>query len=218
MPKAFVILAVVLWAGTVEAADRPVYGPPPAWVKPVAIPDIPAPTDGSAIQTLLADHQARLGPDGDDLYNEMATRILTPDGLPLASKIALSWDPQTEFLTVHKLDIVRGGRRISILAGGKTLTVLRRETNLELAMLDGDLTGTIQPEGVRVGDVIDIAITDHGRDPVLKGHSQDVIAVAGLGVLGRVHFSAQLAGDEGRELEGHQRPRIGLLPRHSGFL
>lgn len=77
-----------------------------------------------------------------------------------------------------------------MLAGGKTFTVLRRETNLELAMLDGDLTATIQPEGLRVGDTLDIAFTLHRHDPVFQGHSEDITGIAGLGVLGRVHLRA----------------------------
>ena len=45
------------------------------------------------------------------------------------------WNPDTETLTLHRFAIVRGDRTIDVLNGGKAVTVLRRETNLQLAML-----------------------------------------------------------------------------------
>src|SRR5262249_17402052 len=51
-------------------------------------------------------------------------------------------------------------------------TVLRRENNLERAMLDGRLTAAIQVQGLQVGDIVDYAFSITRRDPVLKGHSE----------------------------------------------
>ena len=51
-----------------------------------------------------------------------------------------TWKPDTETLTIHYVTIHRGGQTIDELAGGRKFIVLRRENNLELAMLDGALT------------------------------------------------------------------------------
>lgn len=71
---------------------------------------------------------------------------------------------------MNKVHIIRDGRRIDVLGAGQTFTTVRRETNLEAAMLDGTLTAAIQPEGLQVGDIINVAVTTEHVDPVLKGH------------------------------------------------
>jgi len=71
-----IVIAALVWAGAAGAAgaaDRPLYGPPAAWVKPIAIPDIPTPADGAAVQVLLEDHQAKFSADGDDVFVETAS-------------------------------------------------------------------------------------------------------------------------------------------------
>ena len=178
--------AALLAAGSAAPADKPLYAPPPAWVKPAPIPHIPPSTDGSAIQVLLSDTQARLGPDADETYSETAIRILTPQGLTAMANLVQVWNPDTDTLTFHRLAIVRGEQTIDVLNGGKAVTVLRRETNLQLAMLDGELTAAVQPEGLRVGDILDVAATISRRDPVMQGRSQAMAGVRFPGIAGRV--------------------------------
>src|SRR6185503_3422588 len=84
----------------------------------------------------------------------------------------LNWQPATDTVTINKLHNRRDGKVIDVLASGQTFTVLRRETNLDAAMLDGTLTGNIQPEGLQEGDIIDLATTTEHTDPVLKGHAE----------------------------------------------
>ena len=99
----------------------------------------------------------------------------------------LEWDPQTDTPIVHKLHIIRGDQVIDALAGGKTFTVLRREKNLEIAMLDGRLTATLQLEGLRVGDIVDLATTVRRHEPALQGRSENFNIMSRPGVIGRFH-------------------------------
>jgi tetratricopeptide (TPR) repeat protein len=147
--------------------------PPEAWVKPVPIPAAAATDSTAAVRFLLQDIQTKFGADGDETYGETAIRFQTPQGLQ-AGTVALPWNPETDTLTVHKVHIVRGDQVIDVLAAGQTFTVLRRETNLELATLDGMLTAALQPEGLQVGDVLDIAFTLKRHDPALGGRSQNL--------------------------------------------
>ena len=155
------------------AADKPLFGPPEAWVKPVAIPTPPVSADDtSPVRRLLLVAQTHFGPDGgNETYSETAYRIQTSQGLGVGN-IAFGWRPDSDVLTVHKVHIIRGGQVIDLLAKGQTFTILRRETGLEEAMLDGRLTATLQPEGLQVGDVISVAITIKHHDPVMRGHSE----------------------------------------------
>lgn len=188
MLKYAVALAAALSASSAYGADLPRYAPPPAWVKPLTIPAIAPSTDGSAVQILLQNSQTRLGAEADEFFTEAAVRILTPQGLAAFGNIPESWDPATETLTFHRLDIIRGDKRIDLLEGGKKVTVLRRETNLNLAMLDGALTATVQPEGLQVGDVVDIQVGLERRDPVRRGHSEQDAFDRHPGLAGRLYL------------------------------
>ncbi len=190
MLKASILSVALAWAGGAAAGDQPIYAPPPAWVKPLPIPH--AATNGGTVaaQVLLENYQAFLGPTSDQFYSETATKVLSPQALGGVGNLSLSWNPETETVTIHKLNIVRGDNVIDVLAGGKRFTILRRESNLELAMLDGTLTATIQPEGLQVGDIVDLAITFERHDPVFQGRSEGATTLYPSGVVAHAHFSA----------------------------
>lgn len=156
------------------AADAIKFGPAPSWVVPQAIPANAKSTD-APIAVLLSDQQIALDPGKVTFYRHGAMRIQTPQGLA-AGNISVLWDPATEIVTVNKLNIIRGGKVIDVLASGQTFTTLRRETNLDAATLDGTLTAALQPEDLQVGDVIEIATTIERSDPILKNHAQTSFA------------------------------------------
>jgi len=167
-----VLLAGATFAGgtSAYAADALKFGPPPSWVVPQPVPTNVKATD-APIAVLLTDEQIALDPGKVTTYRDGVLKIQTPQGLA-AGNISLEWDPATETLTVNKLNIIRDGKVIDVLASGQTFTTLRRETNLDAATLDGTLTATIQPEGLQQGDELEIATTREHSDPVLKDHVQ----------------------------------------------
>lgn len=159
------------WAAT----DKPLSAPAPAWVKPTPVPTDATTGDQGAVQILLQDQQIAFMPGKTSSYAESVVKIAKPEGLDVGN-LSFAWDPERQVPTVHKLLIRRGDKVIDVLASGQAFTVLRRETNLDAATLDGVLTANIQPEGLQVGDVIDFAMTIDSSDPVLKDH---VEAIAG---------------------------------------
>jgi tetratricopeptide (TPR) repeat protein len=171
MFKVLAGFVTALAATSAWAQTSVTVAPPEAWVKPVPIPTATATDSTAAVRFLLQDIQTKFGADGDETYGETAIRFQTPQGLQ-AGTVALPWNPETDTLSVHKVHIVRGDQVIDVLAAGQTFTVLRRETNLELATLDGMLTAALQPEGLQVGDVLDVAFTLKRHDPALDGRSQ----------------------------------------------
>ena len=46
----------------------------------------------------------------------------------------------------------------------QSFETLRREENLEQAMLDGVLTATLQPAGLRIGNILDVAYSIVSRE------------------------------------------------------
>jgi len=187
--RAFVFFMLAVSASAASAAEKLVVGAPPPWVKPVALPTNDKP-DGTPVKIVLLDQQVDLQPGRMTTYGESAMRIQTPEGLS-ASAISFSWDPVIESVTVHKLLIHRGTQIIDVLAGGQSFTVVRREPNLEYAVLDGRLTATLQPEGVQVGDVVDLAVSVTRSDPALGSHVEHLLATWNGVAISRAHLRAQ---------------------------
>lgn len=172
-------LAAPAWA-----SDKPVFGPPPAWVDIAPIPDPPTADGAAAVQVVLDDNQARLEPDGDAYYTRRVLKVLKPEGLASFKSQTFTWSPDKDDLAIHTLRILRGGQTIDLLKDGQDMPVLRRETNLERASLDGRLTVSRQIEGLQTGDLIDVAFTRTHRDAVV-GRSYDAEKFAVPGLVGR---------------------------------
>ena len=177
-----------------RASDQPSYSPPPAWAKPLPIPKDDG-QENTPFKVLLVNDQTRLMPGGIERFHETATRILSPQGLGPVGAVSMNWDPDTQDLIIHSVRILRGDQVIDALAGGKKFLVLRRENNLELAMLDGRLTATIEPEGLQLGDILDIAYTVTTHDPALSGHAVAFDGLQVAGVAGRVYMSTSWLAD-----------------------
>lgn len=167
------------------AAPKPVFGPPPKWVDVAAVPEAPPAEGAPAVQTLLDDNQSRLTPTGDTFYNRRIRKVLKPEGLSSQTTFGVTWDPEDETVTIHTLRIIRNGKAIDLLDKGRKMLVLRREQDLERAMLDGRMSATQQIEGLQVGDILDAAWTHTGRDPVAGNRSYDVEGLGFPGVAGR---------------------------------
>jgi tetratricopeptide (TPR) repeat protein len=181
-----------VWSSAGLAADALKQGPAPAWVVHHDIPAIKA-TD-APVQLLLEDEQVAFERGKVTTYSEGALKIQNSQGLD-AGNLALVWQPATDTVTVNKLQIVRGGKVIDVLAGGQTFTILRRETNLDAATLDGTLTATLQPEGLQEGDTVVLATTTEHSDPVLKGHVEAMFGTWGGIPIGLANAALQWPSD-----------------------
>ena len=164
----FVLFAIGL-AAPLWAADDVLFGPVPDWVTERAVTQVEASSSETPVRILLLDFQVRLNPDSQTYFTAMRLKFLSPPGLS-AGNIALPWRSETDELTVHRLQILRGDKAIDVLAEGQTFTVLRREQIFEQAMLTGVLTANMFPEGLEVGDILDLAYSVEIRHPVLNGH------------------------------------------------
>jgi tetratricopeptide (TPR) repeat protein len=180
------VAATAIVSSVAQAADKPIIAPAPAWVKPVSAP-AGSKADETPVQILLSDQQIALTPGKQTVYSAVTLKIQTPQGLA-AGNISLPWRPDTDELIVHKLLIRRGSEVIDVLASGQTFTVMRRETNLESATLDGVLTANIQPEGLQVGDILEFAASVTTSDPVMQGHVEQVVGAWDGAPIGRAHL------------------------------
>lgn len=153
------------------------------------IPAAPPVAEGAAIISLLNDTQIRLSDEAQTVYSADIYKIATAQGLDDAS-LQLTWDPSLEVLTIHRYRLWRDGKPIDLLGDGKGLTVMQREKNMESAALDGELTASIQPDGVRVGDLVDLAYSIRRHDPATEGRSQLLIGPPNGVPIGRLRMRA----------------------------
>lgn len=153
-------VVLVLFGGTTlaHAGETVEQGPAPDWVRSTKSPEDTSPSE-APVKVLLANYQLKFTPRTSTMYVESYIRVQNPQGLQLLGNVTLPWKPDSDVLTVHKLQLLRGDQAIDILAGGQKFEVLRRENNLERAALDGILTATLQPAGMEVGDVLNLAFS-----------------------------------------------------------
>lgn len=159
-------LTLSAFASPADAGERILRGPPPAWVLPPseAAASTRAPT-ADGLRLLLLDTQFRAEANEQSFYMRTQTVAASPQGVVAMGNIGVTWSPASQDITVHHVTILRNGETIDVL-GSQDFETLRREENLQLAMLDGRLTAVLQPAGLRVGDVLDVAYTLISRDTV----------------------------------------------------
>src|SRR5438552_11821205 len=178
--------AALIASSPAWAADELKFGAPPAWVVLQVISPASDKAKDQPVALLLHDQQTLLEPGKTSSFSELAFKIQKPEGLA-AGNMSIAWNPAFDTVTVNRLEIRRGDQVIDVIKSGQTFTTMRRETNLEMAMLDGMLTANIQPEGLQQGDVVVLATTTEHVDPVMKGHVEAGFAPWGSAQIGLAH-------------------------------
>jgi len=111
---------------------------------------------------VLVDHQIRL--DAVEFhYSRFVTRLTNVSGIEDHSQITINFDPKVERLHLHSILIRRGGRSIDQLRNGR-VRIIQRENNLEVQLVDGELTFHLVMADVRVGDIVDYSYTLERRN------------------------------------------------------
>ena len=166
-------VALALLAGTAHAGDQPLYKPAPDWVTPAPAIDIKTVSAEDPLMLRL-DQQQRLQGDEVTAYVDMMINVSSPEVLTQAGTLQFPWDPANGDLIIHSVEILRGGETIDLIKAGQKFTVIRREQMLERAQMNGLLTATMAVEGLRVGDVLRVAVSTVRHDPALGGRIQAI--------------------------------------------
>ncbi|AZU05316.1 hypothetical protein X907_2807 [Glycocaulis alkaliphilus] len=165
-----------------SSSDRTMeFGPAPVFVQAVAMPD-PAtatvePTGGARL--LLADfqHDARYTEAG--LYTRYVIEAVTGAGLSAISRFQISLDPRYQSILIHEAAIIRDGERES-REGRIAAEFLRREPELDFGIITGMEVAVLRIEDVRQGDILDLAYSVTGANPLLAPHETRTFPLASL--------------------------------------
>jgi lipoprotein NlpI len=148
------------------------FGKTPDWVRPVkaSAPQAAPAAGGLGYRLLLIDTQTLLGADtSQQVYTRTLSVATESAGLQVVSKAELYFNPAYQTLTVHEASVQRNGTRLDRLKDAR-IELLRREEALERQTLTGVQTLLVLLNDVRVGDVVEVAYTVHGANPIFKGH------------------------------------------------
>lgn len=193
--KAALVAGWLSTSGALCAQDAGItLAPHPEWAQPLA--ELPVPDDAQGPFFVRQENTiTRLSATGQANYFSRTLRILQPQALQIGN-LAITWNPAAGTPQVHNLRIRRGERVIDVL--DKTqFEIMRREDQLEAAMLNGLLTATLRIPDLRVGDDLEIAYTVPGHDPTLGATSHGLMFLADSPPQGR--FRLELAWENGQE-------------------
>lgn len=175
------VLATV--TGSVYAGSKDVrYAPEAKWVAPVPTGTTSETPAGAAVRMIYFDSQVFLGPNGMEAFQAFRIRILKPEALQVGN-LSVAWNPAAGDATVHRVRIIRNGETIDVLAKLK-FNVIQREGFLENAMLNGNMTATLQVPGLQVGDELEFAATTQAKDPTLGDHVFGFVQLARMAMSG----------------------------------
>ena len=204
MQKALSLALVLTGLTTVDARaqdDAVRFAPPPEWVE-VSEP-LPVPDDASGLMFVRRqDSITHLDRNGQSDYFGYRIRILHPNALQLGN-VSIGWNPAVGSPIVHALKVYRNGDEVDVLSDNE-FQVLRREDQLEYAMLSGLLTAVLQVPDLRVGDELEFALTIPSHDPTLGRDSFGLTALIPEPAPGR--FALRVSWVDGQE------PTVKLTP------
>jgi transglutaminase-like putative cysteine protease len=206
-------------APSVALAAEYKAGPAPGWV---IVTGPGNPTDGQlskdsdGVSYLLVDTQERHDEEASTRFRRVVSRALNPHGVESVANIEIQFDPSYQALTLHAVDLVRGGRVIHKLATAK-VRVIQRETELDARIFDGMKSANIFLDDVRVGDVVDYAYSVSGRNPVFAGGTFGRVALQYGVPAARVHARVLVPEDEVVTVSTLYSSKKPSMTRHDGF-
>lgn len=162
--------AVSCVSAPVLAGDVVVYAAPAEWVAPKTL----GASKSAGPAFALYDVQVHMEGGVVSTYQDSAIRMSTPVMLTQAGTITAEWMPDKGDLIIHRIELLRDGEVIDLLAQGAKFEVLRREQNLERRAVDGRRTATLAVPGMRVGDVLRVAYTITLADQALGAEMQSI--------------------------------------------
>jgi transglutaminase-like putative cysteine protease/lipoprotein NlpI len=182
------------------------FGPVPAWVKPVpqagaASPKPPAP-GAKARREALVDIQTQLAPKSATVtWLHLQHVALDTSTLREVSEPQISFNPAYQQLVIHQVGVIRDGQRLERLKDAR-IELMRREQQLERQMIDGVRTALVVISDVRVNDIVDVAYSIEGENPIFDGRFAALLPVAGDVPIDRLHLRVEGPAERRLQVRG----------------
>jgi hypothetical protein len=153
---------------------------------PAFVEDRPLPSEWPAAAPGAQDEQWRFWrydrqvdhrPGADVAYTDYVYEPRSQGNIADAGRFDLSFNPDYQQLTLHRVELRRNGRWESRLKP-KDISIARRERQFEQDIADGLVAALIVIEDVRAGDVVRISWSVTGSNPILAGQFSEQARLA----------------------------------------
>jgi hypothetical protein len=194
MARGLLLAALLALGGTVaaQAADAPAavehqrgefrfsVAPAPAFVVEADVPEAWDPKVGASDdrwRNWLLDRQVDRRTDTPVDYYDHVYEPMSPSQVAEAAKFQVDFNPGYQTLTLHRVQLRRDGQWLDRLDPAR-ISLARRETGFEDDMADGSVTALVVLPDVRPHDVVRIAYSIRGGNPILAGHVANIFPIA----------------------------------------
>ena len=147
--------------------------PAPGWITDRPLPQaskarIASAESGTAF--LLIDEQYLSHAAGHDDWFRLASMVTNRSGLEAGGQITVTFDPAFQTASVNFIHLIRDGKVID-LTRETQFRVVEHEDDLNDGIISGTLKSIANLRDVRVGDIIDYAVTLHNRNSLWPGQA-----------------------------------------------
>lgn len=155
--------------------------PTPSWVEPPTVPvDTPVPV-GAVLphtQYLLVDDQTQLHAGGGATrFVHRSYRVVTREGLESGGQLEVPYDPASEVLRFHDLQVFRDGAWSPRIDDAHT-AIIQPEDDLWQGLLTGQRTLVVLVPDLSVGDIVRYSYTLESDDTLFGGRWTDGFQLA----------------------------------------
>lgn len=168
----------------------------PAWVQDLSV-DTAAPVDPDRARrgtyTLLRDVRIRLERDSVERYWRSVKKAVSQAGVQELGEFEIDYAPQFERLLLHRAAVIRDGQVLD-QTGHASLRLLDSEDEQARGVYNGRVTALLVLNDVRAGDVIDVAFSVVGYNPVMGERYAGHVRLGGETNVRRVHVEVSSAG------------------------
>lgn len=148
-------------------------------------PDIETKDISYGLLTLLSDEQIHI--PKKERYIRFARKITDNVGIQDGSSISINYDPTYQQLTLHSIVVYRNGKRINKL-NVNDFQVIRKESNSESYIYDGSLNAVANLADIRNGDILDVAYSIKGFNPIHGDHFSGATALNDFQPVGKINY------------------------------
>ena len=149
--------------------------PVPSWVKPVEPGnDIEVTANNNGMVYLLADRQENL--QRNAFYYREVRKIISQKGIEGGASISARFNPIFEKLIFNSIKVIRNGTVLDRLDRSR-IELVPKEKEPDRAFYDPSLSAQMVLDDVRVGDVVELALTVEGANPLNRGKYSKVYLV-----------------------------------------
>ena len=142
-------------------------GPVPSWVKSIEPgSDVGVGADNAGMVYLLADRQENL--QRNAFYYREVRKIISEKGVERGASIAARFNPTFEKLVFNSIKVTRNGT-VSDRLDRSRIELVPKEKEPDRSIYEPSLSARMILDDVRVGDVVELALTIEGANPLDRG-------------------------------------------------